>query len=173
MKQRKLVLCKENVRDLPFALRRSKGGSTTEAIMFKFASSCKKIKKEAKKLVMALRKLDQETTEGSSVFLDEDQDTQDMIKTLREANAMRISIFKMLLSLFFDPIMNPKQSKWSLVSRLVNKGRISCDGQDEKMNFEVGVESFESQLDDFENGLEGLFRCIVRSRSSLLNIFSC
>ncbi|KAM3394445.1 hypothetical protein P3S68_003447 [Capsicum galapagoense] len=59
---RELVLqCKENVRYLQFALRRSKGGSTTEAIMIKFASSCKKIKKEAKKLVLVLRKLDQET----------------------------------------------------------------------------------------------------------------
>ncbi|KAM3238884.1 hypothetical protein P3L10_013917 [Capsicum annuum] len=96
-----------------------------------------------------------------------------MIETLREASAMRISIFQMLFSLFFDPILNPKRSKWSLVSRLVNKGRISCEGQDEKMNFEVRVESFEPQLDDFENGLEGLFRCMVRSRSTLLNIFSC
>ncbi|KAF3623945.1 putative B3 domain-containing transcription factor VRN1-like [Capsicum annuum] len=63
---RELVLqCKENVRYLQFALRRSKGGSTTEAIMIRFASSCKKIKKEAKKLVLVQRKLDQET---ESVF---------------------------------------------------------------------------------------------------------
>ncbi|PHT83070.1 hypothetical protein T459_11513 [Capsicum annuum] len=50
---RELVLqCKENVRDLQLALIRSKGDLTTEAIMVKFASSCRKIIKEAKKLVL-------------------------------------------------------------------------------------------------------------------------
>ncbi|XP_060190832.1 uncharacterized protein LOC132620148 [Lycium barbarum] len=171
---RELVLQrKENVRDLQFSLRRSKGDSTTETNIVKFASSNKKIKKEAKKLILTLKKMDHETSEGSSVFLDADQDTVDMIKTLREANTIRLSTFQMFLSLFSDPLLKPKQSKRSLVSRLVNKGRIPCEGEEEKMDFEVRVESFESHLDNFENGLEGLFRCMVRSRSSLLNIFSC
>ncbi|XP_059284873.1 uncharacterized protein LOC132038176 [Lycium ferocissimum] len=172
---RELVLqCEENVRDLQFSLRRNKGDSTTETNIIKFASSGKKIKKEAKKLTLALKKMDQATTEGSiSVFLDADRDTVDMIKTLREANTIRLSTFQMFLSLFSDPLLKPKQSKRSLVSRLVNKGRIPCEGEEEKMDFEVRVELFESHLDKFENGLEGLFRCMVRSRSSLLNIFSC
>ncbi|XP_060190831.1 uncharacterized protein LOC132620147 [Lycium barbarum] len=170
---RELVLqCKENVRELHHSLRRSQGDSTTETSIIKFTSSGKKIKKEAKKLVLALNKMDHETTEGS-VFLDAHQDTVDMIKTLREANATRISIFQMFLSLFSDPLLKPKQSKRSLVSRFVSKRRISCEGEEEKMDLETRLESFESHLDDFENGLEGLFRCMIRSRSSLLNIFSC
>ncbi|CAN4109796.1 unnamed protein product [Withania somnifera] len=170
---RELVLqYKENVRDLQSSLKRRKKDSTTETSMTKFISFSKKIKKEAKRLVMVLKQMDQET-ERSFVPKDADQDTVDMIKTLKEANAMRISMFQMFLSFLSVPLLRPKISKWSLVSRLlVNKGRLACEeGQDDqKMNLETRLEPFEAHLDNFENGLEGIYRCMSRSRSSLLNI---
>ncbi|CAN4116749.1 unnamed protein product [Withania somnifera] len=144
--------------------------STTETSMTKFISFSKKIKKEAKRLVMVLKQMDQET-EGSLVPKNADQDTVDMIKTLKEANAMRISMFQMFLSFLSVPLLKPNKvskSKWSLVSRLlVNKGRLACE---EKTNLETRLEPFEAHLDNFENGLEGIYRCMSRSRSSLLNI---
>lgn len=172
---RELVLqYKENVRDLQSSLkRRKKDYSTiTETSMTKFNSFSKKIKKEAKRLVGVLKQMDQET-ERSFVPKDADQDTVDMIKTLKEANAMRISMFQMFLSFLSVPLLKPKVSKWSLVSRLLvkNKGRLACEGdQEEKMDLENRLEPFEAHLDNFENGLEGIYRCMSRSRSSLLNI---
>nr|XP_009590621.1 uncharacterized protein LOC104087765 [Nicotiana tomentosiformis]XP_016464678.1 PREDICTED: uncharacterized protein LOC107787600 [Nicotiana tabacum] len=160
---------KENVRDLQSSLKRRKKDSTTETSIAKFTSFGQKIKKEAKRLVLVLRQMDQEA-EGGFVPKDADQDTVDMIKTLKEANTMRISIFQMFLSFLSVPLLKPKLSKWSLVSRLVNKGRLACEVQEEKMNLETRLESFEGSLDNFENGLEGIYRCMSRSRSSLLNI---
>lgn len=168
---RELVLqYKENVRDLQSSLKRRKKDSTTESSMIKFNSFSKKIKKEAKRLVVVLKQMDQET-ERSFVPKDADQDMIDMIKTLKEANAMRISMFQMFLSFLSVPLLKPKLSKWSLVSRLlVKKGRLACEGQEEKMDLESRLEPFEAHLDNFENGLEGIYRCMSRSRSSLLNI---
>ncbi|XP_009776140.1 uncharacterized protein LOC107813866 [Nicotiana tabacum] len=163
---------KENVRNLQSSLRRRKTDSITETSMAKFTTFNKKIKKEAKRLVLVLKQMDQEA-EGGFVPKDADQDTVDMIKTLKEANEMRISIFQMFLSFLSVPLLKPKTSKWSLVSSFVNKGRIACVGQEEKMNLENRLESFEAHLDNFENGLEGLFRRMNRSRSSLLNMKSC
>ncbi|OIT39386.1 PREDICTED: uncharacterized protein LOC109238164 [Nicotiana attenuata] len=162
---------KENVRDLQSSLRKRKTDSTTETSITKFTSFNKKIKKEAKRLVSILKKMDQKT--DGFVSQDADQDTVDMIKTLTEANAMRISIFQMFLSFLSVPLLKPKSSKLSLVSSFVNKGRIACVGQEEKTNLETRLESFEAHLDNFENGLEGLFRRMNRSRSSLLNMKSC
>lgn len=169
---RELVLqYKENVQHLQSSLKRrkKKDSTTTIIIMTKFNS---KIKKEAKRLAMMLKQMDQET-ERSFVPKHADQDTIDMIKTLKEANAMRISMFQMFLSFLSIPLLKPKLSKWSLVSRLlVNKGRLTCqDGQeDEKMDLENRLEPFQAHLHNFENGLEGIYRCMSRSRSSLLNI---
>ncbi|TMW84156.1 hypothetical protein EJD97_025706 [Solanum chilense] len=168
---RELVLqYKENVRDLQSSLKRRKKDSTTESSITKFTSFSKKIKKEAKRLVVVLKQMDQET-ERALVPKDADHDTVDMIKTLKEANAMRISMFQMFLCFLSVPLLKPKVSKWSLVSRLlVNKGRLGCEGQEEKMDLETRLEPFEAHLDNFENGLEGIYRCMSRSRSSLLNI---
>ncbi|XP_060190829.1 uncharacterized protein LOC132620146 [Lycium barbarum] len=168
---RELVLqYKENVRDLQSSLKRRKKDSTTETSMTKFTAFSKKIKKESKRLVVVLKQMDQET-ERSFIPKDADQHTVDMIKTLKEANAVRVSIFQMFLSFLSVPLLKPKVSKWSLVSRLlVNKGRLSCEGQEGKMNLETRLEPFEAHLDNFENGLEGIYRCMSRSRSSLLNI---
>ncbi|XP_049365351.1 uncharacterized protein LOC125830196 [Solanum verrucosum] len=166
---RELVLhYKENVRDLQSSLKRRKKDSTTESSMTKFNSCSKKVKKEAKRLVVVLKQMDQDT-ERALVPKDADHDTVDMIKTLKEANAMRISMFQMFLSFLSVPLLKPKVSKWSLVSRLlINKG--SCEGQEGKIDLETRLEPFEAHLDNFENGLEGIYRCMSRSRSSLLNI---
>ncbi|KAJ8549207.1 hypothetical protein K7X08_032914 [Anisodus acutangulus] len=168
---RELVLqYKENVRDLQSSLKRRKKDSTTETSMTKFTSFSKKIKKDAKRLVVVLKQMDQET-ERSFIPKDADQHTVDMINTLKEANAVRVSIFQMFLSFLSVPLLKPKVSKWSLVSRLlVNKGRLACEGQEEKLNLETRLEPFDTHLDNFENGLEGIYRCMSRSRSSLLNI---
>ncbi|OIT21618.1 hypothetical protein A4A49_40970 [Nicotiana attenuata] len=161
---------KESVRDLQSALRRRKGDASAEASISRFTSVSKKIKKEAKMSIVALKQMDHDT-EISSILLDADQQTTAIFRALREVNAMCISIFQMLLLSLCVPIVKPKPSKWSKISRLVHKGRIACEDQEEII--ETRLETFDAQLESFENGLEGIFRCLIRSRSSLLKIFSC
>ncbi|XP_059294780.1 uncharacterized protein LOC132047814 [Lycium ferocissimum] len=135
-------------------------------------SQCKEnIKRDAKRLVSALKQMDQET--AVSVLLDADQDTVAVIRALKEANAVCISTFQMLLSFFCVPLLKPKPSKWSLLSRMVSKERIPPLVLEENMSLETRLESFEANLVSFEDGLEATFRCLIRSRSSLLNVFSC
>ncbi|XP_059294779.1 uncharacterized protein LOC132047813 [Lycium ferocissimum] len=162
---------KENVRDLQSSLRRRKGDSTTDDTVERFTSFGKKIKRDAKRLVLTLKQMDQET--AVPVLLDADQDTIAAIRALREANTVCISTFQMLLSFLCVPSLKPKQSKWSLLSRLVHKDRIAPEVQEENTSLETRLENFEAYLDSFENALEATFRCLIRSRSSVLNVLSC
>ncbi|KAJ8545688.1 hypothetical protein K7X08_018271 [Anisodus acutangulus] len=115
----------------------------------------KKIKRDAKILVLTLKQMDQETV--VPVFLDADEDTIAAIRALREANAVCISIFQMLLSFLCVPLLKPKQSKWSLLSRLVHKDRIAPEVQEENTSLETRLETFEACLHSFENALEDTF----------------
>ncbi|CAN4083525.1 unnamed protein product [Withania somnifera] len=162
---------KENVRDLQSSLRRRKGDSTTDDSVVRFTSFSKKIKREAKKLALTLKQMDQET--AVPVLLDADQDTIAATRALREANAVCISIFQMLFSFLCLPPLKPKQSKWSLLSILVHKERIAPEAQEENPSLETRLETFEAHLDNLENALEATLRCLIRSRSSLLNVLSC
>ncbi|CAN4078635.1 unnamed protein product [Withania somnifera] len=162
---------KENVRDLQSSLRRRKGDSTTDDSVVRFTSFSKKIKRDAKRLVLTLKQMDLETV--IPVLLDADQDTIAATRALREANAVCISIFQMLFSFLCVQPLKPKQSKWSLLSRLVHKDRIAPEVQEENLSLETRLETFEAYLNNLENALEATFRCLIRSRSSLLNVFSC
>ncbi|CAN4078623.1 unnamed protein product [Withania somnifera] len=160
--------CKEIVRDLQSSLRRRKGDSTTDDSLERFTSLSKKIKKHAKRSVSTLKQMDQEAV--LPVLLDADQDTVAVIRALREANTVCISFFQKLLSFLCLPLLKPKASKWSLLSRLmIQKERIVSEYQEEKMS----LETLEAYLDRFEDELEATFRRLIRSRSSLLNISSC
>ncbi|WMV16548.1 hypothetical protein MTR67_009933 [Solanum verrucosum] len=162
---------KENVRALQSSFRRRKGDSSAEAGIARFTSFSKKMKKDAKRLVLSLKQLvDCETL--TAAFVEADQETIAVIRALREANAVCILIFQMILSLLSVPLLKPKQPKWSLVSKLIHNGRTEHEGLENSTILETKVETFEAQLDDIEKGLEGAFRSLIRSRSSLLNAFS-
>ncbi|XP_055804407.1 uncharacterized protein LOC129873354 [Solanum dulcamara] len=163
--------CKENVRDLQSALRRRKGDSTTNDSVERFTSFSKKMKRDSKRSVSTLKQMDQET--AVSVLLDADQDTIAVIRALREANTVCLSYFQKLLSCLCVPLLKPEPSKWSLLSRLIQKDRIASECQEENMSLGTRLETFEAYLYSFEDGLEAIYRCLIRSRSSLLNIFSC
>ncbi|XP_055804406.1 uncharacterized protein LOC129873353 [Solanum dulcamara] len=163
--------CKENVRDLQSSLRRRKGDSTIDDTIERFTSFITKIKRDAKRLVSTLKQMDQQT--AVLVLLDADQDTEVVITALKEANAVCLSTFQMLLSFLCVPLLKSKSSKWSLLSRLVTKERIAPLVLEENMSLDTKLKNFEAYLVSFEDGLEATFRCLIRSRSSLLNVFSC
>ncbi|KAK6797932.1 hypothetical protein RDI58_005634 [Solanum bulbocastanum] len=128
----------------------------------------KKLKTEDKRLVFSLKQVGCETP--GAALLEADQETIAVIRVLREANAICVSVFQIILSFLSVPLLKPKQPKWSLVSKLIHNGRTEHEGLDNSTIFETKVETFEAQLDGIENGLEGAFRSLIRSRSSLLNV---
>ncbi|KAL3377815.1 hypothetical protein AABB24_003957, partial [Solanum stoloniferum] len=161
---------KENIRALQSSFRRRKGDSSAEAGIARFTSFSKKMKKDTKRLVLSLKQVDCETL--TAAFLEADQETIAVIRALREANAVCILIFQMLLSFLSMPLFKSKHPKWSLVSKLIHNGRIELEGLENITSMETKVETFEAQLDSIEKRLEGAFRSLIRSRSSLLNVFS-
>ncbi|XP_027179027.1 uncharacterized protein LOC113777990 [Coffea eugenioides] len=188
---------KENVKDLQSSLRRRKGDSSTETSVTKYTCFRKKMKKDAKRSIAALKQIDHEISASAIMDLD-DQHISSVIRVLREVNTTSIAIFQNVLLFLTSQSPKSKPSKWSLVSRLVNKKKVGFEDQQEVENeFESvdsalhslcrndqsenekiqsvqnRLETLEASIEGLENGLEGLFRCLIRSRTSLLNIISC
>ncbi|KAM7516062.1 hypothetical protein LguiA_005645 [Lonicera macranthoides] len=155
---------KESVRDLQSALRRRKGDLSTESSITKYNSLQKKMKKDAKRLIATLKKM--ESKIAGLAILDVDHHISAVIRVLREVTTAGISIFQSILLFVSAPVLKPKQSNWSLISKLINKGEVANENQ-------LGnVEGLEGSIEGIENGLEGVFRKLVRTRASLLNTIS-
>nr|GMC65889.1 uncharacterized protein LOC109167533 [Ipomoea batatas] len=159
---------KEHLRDLQSSLRRRKGDSSTEASITRYTSFIKKMNKDAKKSISALKKMDDEI--DGSTALDVHHDISAVIRSLREAIAVSISIFQFVLHFLSVPVLKPKPSRWSLVSKLVQSGRVASEYQHDNT---CNLETLEAQLEAIENQMESIFRCLIKLRSSLLNIISC
>eukprot|EP00261_Vitis_vinifera_P017661 XP_010647434.1 PREDICTED: uncharacterized protein LOC104878561 [Vitis vinifera] len=150
--------------------------------------------KDAKKLLAAMKKMD--TRAGASPLLDQDQQLSTVIRVLTEVNAMSISIFQSLVLFLSTPVLKSKPSKWSLVSKYMHKGIVSCEEKHdnvkelENMDFapravsseradletmqiaHKGLEALEFSIEGLDNGLECMFRHLIKTRASLLNIIS-
>ncbi|KAK3018075.1 hypothetical protein RJ639_005200 [Escallonia herrerae] len=185
---------KEHVRDLQSSLRRRKGELSIESSIVKFTSFRKKIKKDAKRLIAVLKNIDYEM--GSSQVLDLDHHLGELIRVLREVSAVSISIFQSLLLFLSVPVLKKSPGRWSVVSKLMSKGT-ACENQLDKHNelervdaalctlckcvsideeklqiAQSRLEVLEARIEVIENGLESLFRRMIKTRAAFLNIFS-
>ena len=194
-----VLLMKESVSELQSAIRRGKGGEfMIEGDVAGYNSSRKKTKKESAKSISSLRQM--ENRLGASLILDLDQHLSAVVRVLREASLIINSIFQQLLLFLSSPVMKPKPTKWPLVSKLVKKGVVMYEDQGKKMNelerVEVAlsnllvqnpgkdseaekIQSTQNRLEDLEKSIEGienglgcLFRRLIQTRVSLLNILS-
>lgn len=122
------------------------------------------------------------------------QEVVTMVDKLKEVESVSFAIFKSLSS-FICPDKRSKSSGWSLISKLVQSKGLSCEKEMDnlgsldgllndlirnKKNFDViqvkkaqkGSEELESILHDVEEGLERVFRYLIKTRVSLLNILN-
>ncbi|KAG6646368.1 hypothetical protein CIPAW_07G004800 [Carya illinoinensis] len=150
---------REHVQALQSALRRRKGDSSIESSINNYTCFREKMKKDAKKLITALKQM--ENKFGASPALDLDH-----------------------------PVCasKPKPTGWSLVSKLIHKGAIACEEKQEKVNqmqvVDAASDAEKTQsahrrledlmisIEDLENGLECVFRRLIKTRASLLDIIS-
>lgn len=182
--------------------RNKKGDSSVSNIeisITKYTSFRKQMKKHVKRSIAEMKQIDQEivSSTSSSSILDVDQHVSALIRVLREVNSTSISIFQ---STLFFLLANPQSSrtnnKWSLVSRLLmHKGTVACEDHhkesllnefesvdaalrtlicknDQIQNVQNKLQNLEAGIENVENELEAMFRCLIRSRTSLLNVFS-
>ncbi|KAF5753092.1 hypothetical protein HS088_TW01G01011 [Tripterygium wilfordii] len=185
-----LLQIKEHVQALQSALRRRKGDSSTETSISTYISFRKRMKKDSKRLVAALKQMENKL--GASPISDQDHHLSAVIRVLREVNVTSISIFQSLLLFLSMSVSKPRQGKWSLVSKLMHKGMIACEEKQESLNeLEIvdaalceglniekmqntnkRLEALETSIQGLENGLESVFRRLIKARAAVLNIIS-
>ncbi|KAK2991956.1 hypothetical protein RJ640_027847 [Escallonia rubra] len=123
---------REHTRDLQSALRRRKGDSSMESSIAKYTSFRRKMKKESKRLLAALKQMDNKI--GASSLINQDHRLQTMIRVLKEVSTRTISIFQSLLLFLSVPIPKTKPARWSIVSKLMHKGAVTCKEEQENVN---------------------------------------
>ncbi|KAK9067434.1 hypothetical protein SSX86_014763 [Deinandra increscens subsp. villosa] len=183
---------KEHVRDLECALRRRKGDSSIESSIARYNSFRKTVKKDVKRLMASLKR--------SMVAKSQDRHCEAhhevVIKMVMEET---VSIFECLLMAFVMPNTQvPKTCKWSMVvSKLIQRTRVACEEHHYHQTNDIGsldvvlhdrcvkvdrcsswwndaciLEAMETQIGRIGDGLECIFRSLIRTRVSLLNIVS-
>lgn len=190
-----ILSMKQSARELQSALRRSKVETNINA----YICSRKTMKKEIEISLASLkrrefpfrRQLEQNYNHLSAVA-----------DLFRKASLITSSIFHTLLLFLSPSLLKPKPTKWSLVSKLVQKGltapceeqhnmnelesvdvavtnllvqscRGDSDSEEQKIqSAQEKLECLDAIFQGFEDGLECLFRRLIHTRVSLLNILS-
>ncbi|TKY70275.1 hypothetical protein E2542_SST06565 [Spatholobus suberectus] len=195
-----IMLMKGNVRELQSALRRRKVGDLViESRVSSYWSLRRNTRKQCTKSLVLLKH-----TEGSSFGasppLDLDHHPSAVVRVLREASLITSSIFQSLVAFLSSPILRSKLNKRTFVSRVMRKGVLQCNNQEENVNelekvdlalcrmvvdnptkdFEAeNIQSAHKELEavvvvieGLENGLDCLFKHLINTRVSFLNIVS-
>ncbi|CAN1770812.1 hypothetical protein LINPERHAP1_LOCUS11711 [Linum perenne] len=175
---------KESVFELQSAIRRRQGGLEGETR--RYLNSRKIVKKAIHKV---LKGMESRTKSNSSAT------DSEVVTMLREAEAVSVSVLEGLLA--FISASKSKSTSWSIVSKLkrvtdeANTNEFAKVDASLKTNEEVQVhlknlqpciqdledeelqahlKNLQPCIQDLEEGVESLFRCLIKTRSSILNI---
>jgi hypothetical protein len=191
-----ILQIKENVQVLHSSIRRRKCDSSVEKSVMEYKHFTKKMKKNVNKLIKSLKHIDSKF--GVSSILELDHHFSSMIRVYREVIVMNMSIFQFILSFLTPSSSKSKSTKWLFMTKLMHKGVITCEDHNLEINANElqcvegalntlliegtngenlhatreRLEALENVIESVENGLENLFRRLIKSRASLLNIIS-
>ncbi|CAN1770783.1 hypothetical protein LINPERHAP1_LOCUS11708 [Linum perenne] len=180
---------KESVAELQSAIRRRQGDLVAETK--RYLNSRKIVKKAIKKALKGIenkKSTSSNSVEAISMF------NVEAISMLRETESIVLEVLESLLS--FISQSNSKSSSWSLVSKIMTskKNEVSANTNEfaevdaclktSKSSEEIqahlknlqpciqDLENLQPCIQDLEEGVESLFRCLIKTRSSILNILS-
>ena len=144
--QESLAELKTGVQELRLVLRRGDDA----AVQLKIESFVRLAKKAHKPLKKTTSKA---TAEGCRV-----------VRLMAEARETPICLLESVSRLLPEQIGGPNASKWSLVSKRFQKRKVVCE--------ERQLGALERNMGDLGDGVGILFRRLIQSRVSLLNILS-
>ncbi|OMO72163.1 hypothetical protein COLO4_27795 [Corchorus olitorius] len=180
-----LFQTKECTQELQSILRRRRGVEGLASEVRKYLTSRKVVKKAICKALKNLKHLETKQNKDGEI-----------INILREVEVVTCSVLESLLSFVSGPASESKLSRWSLVSKLMHQKKVTSEEDEENTNEIANVEatlrSFvksenikhvetlqnelqnsESCIQDLEEGLESLFRRMIKARVTVLNALNC
>ncbi|KAJ8767046.1 hypothetical protein K2173_012557 [Erythroxylum novogranatense] len=181
---------KESARELQSIFRRRSGSAETclKSEVQKFLISRKVVKKAIRKTLNDMK------NKSNSSSSDEDKETRAIFRLLKEIESVTLQVLESLLCVISGP--KSRGTGWSLVSKLVHQKREETDGNEFSRidssligfvhystsnsdkavniirNLQIQLHDLESSFQDLEDGLHCLFRHLIKSRVSLLNILN-
>nr|XP_016503669.1 PREDICTED: uncharacterized protein LOC107821733 [Nicotiana tabacum] len=134
-------------------------------------------------------------TEKNYTIVIDDSDLASSISLIKGVEEVSLTVLESTLSFISNPKMRSKASGLSLFSKLLKPKRVSCEGADisevEKIDMELllliqskqtdhsqmqsvlkKLETFESNIQELEDGLGTIFRYLLKTRVSLLNLLN-
>ncbi|KAF5181611.1 Eukaryotic translation initiation factor 3 subunit a protein [Thalictrum thalictroides] len=161
---------RECVQDLQSTLRRRKDTAVANEVAL-YMLARKKVSKIIQKCLGDLKKAENKNTYSS--ILNKDQNLVAIISVLREVESITMSMFKSLLSSVSSPKIQTKTTGWSLVSKLMHNKKSSQDIQVKNIeDIQKSLDSIQSSMKGQEDGLECIYKSLIKTRVSLLNILS-
>lgn len=184
----------ESINGLQLIVRRRRGGEAAFKVEgAEYLSSRKKVKKTIQKSLEKFKGFKKGLVLTSSNTSNE---ALSMINNFKEAEAVTLVELESLLSFISGSKGKSKESKWLIVSKLMQPNRVNCDYDQSNTNeFEevdralqslfhkpcsnMSLEVFQSHLENLElciqglvEGIQRLERQLIRTRVSLLNIYN-
>ncbi|PON78502.1 hypothetical protein TorRG33x02_238230 [Trema orientale] len=177
---------KECAREMQLIMRRK---VNLENEIKKYSASRKVVKKAIQKALGSLKGVESKSSFSPS---NKESEITTLVSVLREVEAVTFASFETLLSFISGQKAHSKLGGWSLVSKLVQSKRVGCDEEvvNEFAKVDVALHCIMSQeksktgqamrelqnleqcVQDFEERLECLFRRLIKTRVSILNILN-
>lgn len=171
-----LLLVKDHLQELQSTFRRISIGETaaTESKLSGFSIHRKKLRKELLNCSRTLKGMKNNDIMNCDLY-SIDHNLGVVVNVLREVRATNISIVESLMSLMSMPSPVCKSNRGSFRSKFMRVNSLSLWKNCDMKTFQTGnriLESVETAIEDLEVELDSIFRRLIRTRVSLLNIFT-
>ncbi|XP_002510645.2 uncharacterized protein LOC8267882 [Ricinus communis] len=181
---------KECIQELESSLRRKRTvESSLENEVKAYMTSRKRLNKVISKCFGNLKRMEKNATALPS---EKKSDLTAAVSMLKEVEEISIVVLESLLSFVSPPKTRTRSTGWNAVTKLFQSGRVSCEDANEveKMDAELivligrkfslvnmqnalkGLEALESSIQEMEEELECVYRRLLKSRVSLLNMLN-